>query len=146
MSLEAYGFTIFCDDIRQEIGGKASYIGVYKSVMYLHGEFPIALPKFGLAITYREPREWPNERVRFEVYLPGATEAAIIGEFAAERGPTTLTPRTLPDDSDVYFETGTVIVLSPLFLPCPGFIRVKAIRGSKTVRLGTLCVEPPPEQ
>ena len=41
-------FTTFCDDIRQEIGGKLSYMGVYSSDLYVGG-FPITLPKFCVA-------------------------------------------------------------------------------------------------
>lgn len=36
--------TLFCDDIRQEIGGKISLIGVYSGVL-LVPEFPATLPK-----------------------------------------------------------------------------------------------------
>jgi len=35
----AYGDTIFCDDIRHEVGGKASYIGIYRTNLYINGSF-----------------------------------------------------------------------------------------------------------
>lgn len=37
-------YSLFCDDIRQELGDKVSLIGIYGSHMYVHG-FPARLPK-----------------------------------------------------------------------------------------------------
>ena len=42
--------TIYCDDIRQEIGGKLTYVGVYSGSL-LAAAFPVALPKFCVAVT-----------------------------------------------------------------------------------------------
>ena len=53
--------TTFCDDIRQEIGGKLSYMGVYSSDLYVGG-FPITLPKFCVAIRVMTPADPREER------------------------------------------------------------------------------------
>ena len=51
-SPEAYGYTIFCDDIRAEVGGKLTYVGSYSGTMLVHGSFPTIVPKLALGIVY----------------------------------------------------------------------------------------------
>lgn len=47
--MNRYVLTVFCDDIRHEIGGKFSYIGIYSGQMFVPF-FPITLPKLCLAM------------------------------------------------------------------------------------------------
>ena len=44
--MRRYGYSIFCDDIRSEAGGKLSFIGCYNAVMMTTQRFPLVLPKF----------------------------------------------------------------------------------------------------
>lgn len=41
--------TLFCDDIRHEINGKLSYIGVYSGTLFVP-VFPVTLPKLCISI------------------------------------------------------------------------------------------------
>ena len=43
--MDQYGYSIFCDDIRNEPGGKLSFIGCYNGVILISGQFPLVLPK-----------------------------------------------------------------------------------------------------
>lgn len=54
--MERYGYCIFCDDIRNEPGGKLSFIGCYNAVMFVGREFPLALPKFCVHFYVFSPR------------------------------------------------------------------------------------------
>lgn len=47
--MERYLQTIFCDDIRHEMGGKLSYIGVYSGRLIVP-DFPMTLPKLCVAV------------------------------------------------------------------------------------------------
>jgi len=42
--------TLFCDDIRQEVGGKLTYVGAYAGSL-LVSSFPAVLPKFCVAVS-----------------------------------------------------------------------------------------------
>lgn len=42
--------SVFCDDLRQEVGGKLTYVGVYSSALWV-AAFPTLLPKFVVAVT-----------------------------------------------------------------------------------------------
>src|ERR1700675_16626 len=71
---DIYGYTIFCDDIRQEIGGKFTYVGVYSGFMFIQPSFPVVLPKLCLAITFLQRREILIANVGIRVFLPGETD------------------------------------------------------------------------
>src|SRR5689334_2514785 len=74
---EPVGFTIFCDDIRQEIGNKESYIGVYAGAMLIHVAFPVTLQKFGFHVFIFEPVDTAIRRdfpIKISIYLPGDAE------------------------------------------------------------------------
>jgi hypothetical protein len=50
--------TLFCDDIRHEIGGKLSYIGVYSGGLFVPA-FPVTLPKLCLSARIVTPANEP---------------------------------------------------------------------------------------
>lgn len=50
---EPTGIAIFCDDIREEVGGKTSYMGVYNGEMIIPTEAPTVLPKFCVSVHVR---------------------------------------------------------------------------------------------
>ncbi|TVR67173.1 MAG: hypothetical protein EA420_00840 [Candidatus Competibacteraceae bacterium] len=50
--------TLFCDDIRHEIGGKLSYIGVYSGGLFVPA-FPVTLPKLCLSVRIVTPANEP---------------------------------------------------------------------------------------
>jgi hypothetical protein len=151
-----YGITIFCDDIRQEVGNKITYVGCYRSVLYVQGGFPLVLPKFGIAITYREPEEMKPEKVGLHIYLPGDPDGkpTIQGELVSEemvknvvegKAPTLVA--VLGDESKDLVrirEIQNTLMLSPLVISQPGTIRVRGRRGDEAVVLGALSIQPAP--
>lgn len=50
--------TLYCDDIRQEIGGKFSFIGVYSGSLFVHA-FPATLAKLCLLVRVVTPARQP---------------------------------------------------------------------------------------
>lgn len=54
--------TIFCDDIRHEINGKVSYIGVYSESL-LAPVFPITLPKLCISLKVTTPSDHPFRKL-----------------------------------------------------------------------------------
>ncbi|MDQ6435531.1 hypothetical protein RB623_15850 [Mesorhizobium sp. LHD-90] len=55
---EPYGVTIFCDDIRSEIGGKHTLVGVYGSNLIIKKAKPAILPLISVAATIVIPNEF----------------------------------------------------------------------------------------
>lgn len=61
-----YVQTIFCDDIRHEVGGKSSFIGVYEQKM-LVPKFPVVLPRLCLAVKAVTPAAHPFHNLSMKV-------------------------------------------------------------------------------
>ena len=78
------GSTVFCDDIRYELDGKVSFMGVYQSVMFVQEEFPFVLPKFGMTFTYSERIGTRSGPVIIRVFLPQLPAPAIETELRLE--------------------------------------------------------------
>jgi len=145
MPVPLHGYTIFCDDIRYETGGKYSLIGVYRSEMIIHGEFPFILPKFVLAITYLdEPVDHPDT-VQLMVYLPGDPDdqPRVKGELPVGQ---VMKNVPAPAKSTDVLEIQTVMVFAPLTIRSEGLIRVRAVRSDEVVKLNSLSVVKAPAE
>jgi hypothetical protein len=148
-----FGSCVFCDDIRQEVGGKLSYIGVYQSIMYVPS-FPIAMPKFGIGVTLNEPktlalrRDWTT---RVRVFLPG--DDPVSPSFFMEIPPAHeqieaifQVHSALGEDPDVppTLQSFMSLVLAPMNLKEAGRIKVRADYNGTLLRLGAMRVEQQP--
>jgi hypothetical protein len=143
---DAYGYTIFCDDIRHEIDGKISFIGCYTGVLNIHSNFPAKLPKFCFSVFLNQKHEtfvpnctisvrFPGENEKLEMEVAEPAEGHIL-RSVNEAEPVPL-PRILMQ---------VVLIASPLELKEPGEIAVTASLKGKIVRLGRIMVRavPPP--
>jgi len=134
--------TVFCDDIRHELGGKLSYIGVYNGVLFVP-TFPATLSKLCLAMNVLTPADRPfakltvrllkDEEVLVEGTLDDAQLSAAVG---------------VPAD-DVMAKDGvlalqSVIVFSPFVLEGPCILRVRAATEEGELRGPGLRVEQAP--
>lgn len=149
---EPFGSCIFCDDIRSEVGGKASYMGVYYGSMHVPS-FPITLAKFGIAVLWNEPIEMARARnwsvpIRVFGLDPSNSEPLIAGELPIipEEAYALAEKSTLPSDPDVpkLMLANVVFLIAPFVIPQPGRIKVRAhYRDDYVIKLGSLRVELP---
>jgi hypothetical protein len=149
---EIYGFTIFCDDIRQEIGGKFTYVGVYRGLMFIQGSFPVVLPKLCLAVTFLQRRDILIANVGIRIFLPGETDTPSIQADFQESQEGIVAEQTaaevsgLPKAHDPSFvELHAKTILSPFAITQAGDVRVRALRDGNLYRLGGLRVALAPE-
>ena len=49
-----YGYTIFCDDIRQEVNGKTTHVGIYAGEMSIVSEGNAVIPQLCALLVYRD--------------------------------------------------------------------------------------------
>jgi hypothetical protein len=137
---QPHGYTIFCDDVRQEIGGKISLIGIYSSNLIVHSEFPVTLPKFVMAVSYIEPREFAaSENLIIRAYLPGDNEDHPSAQ--AEVSITKAKEENGQVQPDHLVNIRAFIMLSPMTIKETGKIKVRAIRNNETIKLGTLRID-----
>lgn len=67
---------IYCDDIRNEAGGKHSLMGVYGNALFAR-EYPLTLPRFCVAVRLVMPIEESLEGVRLVVLLEDQELASV---------------------------------------------------------------------
>ena len=140
MSHKPDGYTIFCDDVRQEIGNKFSLMGIYGPEMFVDSPFPLMMAKMGFHIAFRDDPHAPFTPITLCIYLPGdeqdkPTYKADIdrSQAAPPPPPGTLGPATR--------RIATLnVVLSPLNLKEPGKIKVRMLVDGEKIKLGTLRV------
>lgn len=135
-----YGLTVFCDDIRNEVDGKITYVGVYNGNMIFGVPFPVQMPKLGIAITLiLAPEEDAN--FAFQVYLPGDQEGAPSITFEAPgEAIRNGIPKTEMAEVDPRFALKVNGVFSSFLLPKEGFVEVRAVRNGEYLRVGRLKV------
>jgi len=69
--------TIFCDDIRHEVGGKLSFIGVYSGGLFVP-EFPVTLSKLCLSVKVVTPVGDPLRVLNLRVLKDEETLQEVI--------------------------------------------------------------------
>jgi hypothetical protein len=145
--MDPYGIAIFCDDIREETGGKISLVGCYGPDMRFEGvPFPLVYPKIGIYVTARLPFS-ATPPIRILVYFPGDSEEAptmtvdmpLPEEFKTEPDIVRYPPDPLmPRDSKRQHGFRRHFVLSPVIIAQEGFIRVRMMYGDQRIPLGAL--------
>ena len=108
--------TIFCDDVRHELGGKLSYMGVYNGVLFVPA-FPVTLPKLCLVINVLTPAEKPFAKLVLRVLT---NEEVLIEEDFDE------TQYTVRENEDRLLIFPSIFVFSPCQLDGPCILRVRA--------------------
>lgn len=144
------GTTIFCDDIREEVSGKSTLVGVYKGVMLLHTrELPVTLPKLCFFIIYPEPPDPSYDKLELKIFAPGEKEPVCTADVAMNKARLAV-PLPMPEigGDPNFHQLSLAIILSPFKISEFGRINVRAYRDEEELKLGSLLVEPlavPPE-
>jgi hypothetical protein len=138
---DVYGYTIFCDDIRHELGGKVSFMGSYGGSLSVTHDFPAALPKFGLSINLFQKKAVFSNDVEFRFWLPGDPDDKPTGSVRPPEeefnGLIDLDDETAP-----YIALILNLVITPMIFKEPGQLLVRAAIGDQLFKLGGLIVSP----
>jgi hypothetical protein len=125
----------FCDDVRQEVGNKLSFLGVYGPNLIVHS-FPTTLVKLCCVMTVRTPA---NQRPRSVIFKLLRDEEVI---FQADLSPADLTEDVAvfeeKDKGPVVFTISTVAQVIGLPVTQHGFLRARALVDGKELRGGAL--------
>ena len=117
--------TVFCDDIRQEIGGKVSLIGVYSGKM-LVSSFPAVLPKVCLVLSVVTPASDPFRALNIRI----TRDEELITEMKLEEKDFTSSVEAasdMPEDQkkDRILLFQPMFVFSPFKVDGPCILRVR---------------------
>jgi hypothetical protein len=147
--MEPSGFAVFCDDIRQEVGGKVSLIGCYGAEMLVEDAFPTDIAKLGVFVRLFIPSDAIPKEIKVEVFLPQDSDEPS-GQIVSDIPPlqaTLLADPALTKDPSKKKKLGLSwnFHMGPLELEKAGLIRVQALLDGTRVRLGTLRISKLPE-
>lgn len=139
------GFVTFCDDIRHEVTGKMTLVGVYGGQMIVGGTLPITLPQICAVITFRFlPPSEPIKPV-IKIFMSGQDDPLFMMETditpAQEATAVAEGARSEDDPDRVSFAQ---IVITPqiqgLVITEAGTLKVRVYIGEDEIRLGTLLI------
>jgi hypothetical protein len=136
--------TIFCDDIRQEIGSKQSFMGVYNADLVV-GEFPVSLIRFCALVKIQFPLDTAAQSILIRIFdndTPIAEISAPDGALQAARA-AVLQKGEIAEDQTITFSTA--IQFAPLNLSQPTVLRVRAIIDGSEVKANGIRVRLPTE-
>jgi hypothetical protein len=141
--MERYGYSLFCDDIRNEVGGKLSFIGCYNAVMFVPPKFPFVLPKFCVHFHIVSPATRPFRSIIARCYAPGLTEPIAEEPIAApETGEQEKMVAELESGVTAprFIVAAASLIFAPLEIQAPGLISVRALVDDEPeeLKLGSL--------
>lgn len=110
---------IYCDDIRQEVGAKLSFMGIYTGDMIL-GSIPAILPKLCIAINFVTPIDDPFESLRIHIFQDGIENPIISTDTI------TAPPRVDDNDGANLLMAHLMLTMSPFQIESPTALRVVA--------------------
>ncbi len=145
--MNRYAHAIYCDDVRQEAGGKQSFIGVYRGQLQLR-PIPTVLPRLCVVVDVVTPMSAPFERLLFEVMLG---EQRLANSVLAGDDLMALYASAPkfgnPPDPQARFTFSANFVFSPLRIERPAVLGVRVDTGAGVLHANTLQVialaEPP---
>jgi len=145
LRMNRYGYSIFCDDIRNEAGGKLSFIGCYNGVIFISGQFPLVLPKLCVHTHIISPASQPFNSIAVRCYLPGDEKPSFEEpiETPVQHDQNELVAHLKTDTgAPLYIVAATSLIFTPLELRSAGLMRIRAlIDADQEIRLGSLRIE-----
>jgi hypothetical protein len=139
-----YGTTIFCDDIRDEVGGKKTYVGSYRGDYIIFGDFPLIVPLFCLSVSYFEPIKEDLHPTSIKVFVPGdSSESETILDFDLPMNRRERIQENISDPFAEYFASIIDFKISPFLIKKEGHVKVRAYRSDIEYRLGTIYIRKP---
>jgi hypothetical protein len=139
----AWGFSLFCDDLRAEWGGKVSIMGVYSSDMIIYGDFPHVLPKFSIFLLYYEDIDESDDDITARVYLPGEDGPTIEITLPRKDLPPPAPATDLEPDQTRLCHLRLPITMQPLVVKQAGYLKVRVARGEEIHNFGSLRIRKP---
>ena len=139
--MDARFYALYCDDIRHEVGGKVSYMGVYSGVM-LTQAMPIILNKICLMAHLSIQEDIEFELVHFKVYLGNE----LIGENEAHRPHGNFSVEIpKPESGKRYMSIKTHFEFSPFVVEQETYLKVRALVNGHEFKGGSLRIQRAPE-
>lgn len=118
--------TLFCDDIRHEVGGKLSFIGVYSGGLFVQA-FPVTLAKLCLSVKIVTPADKPLRSLKLRVLK----DEDMLQEIVVDEGQLAAASDSAEDITEELRKERVhmaqfMLVFSPIQFEGPCTLRVRA--------------------
>lgn len=134
-----FGYTIFCDDIRQEINNKISYMGIYQDEIIVPS-IPFVMKNFCMIIKYVQSRNIEKKPLKVMVYFPDDEEKPRW-EVSIPFDQIDVPIQNNIDREDSRIQIEIPVQFSSLILTKTGRIKIRLNRGdSEILKLGSIMV------
>jgi hypothetical protein len=149
---KAWGFALFADDVRAELGGKISLMGLYQADMVFPGNFPLPaiIPKLVIQIMYYEIVGSIEGDFSFKVtFGPDSQQVAEVPVSRADMAPAAMAVSNEPDsveEKERIFHMRLPLILSPFPIQEMGRLRVRAHYADGAIlKMGSIALRQIPE-
>ena len=137
--------SIYCDDIRQEISGQRTFVGVYSGALFVKS-LPVTLPKFCVLLKFSFPPDCNFNEVIFRVF----NGDEMLGEFQIGKDKLfKIIEGLLPTDNDGHEQVVVIqaqFAFSPMHIGEPTVIRVRVIADGHEIKGAALSIRDAPEK
>ena len=125
-----YLHTIYCDDVRIEVGNKQSLMGIYSGEL-LVPEFPIALPKLCIVVNLVTPIDKPLKELTIKITQNNETliEVPVTGEQLTQPQ-SSIIENGEKDNPDRRIALNFTLMLAPFSIEKECILRVRAVTES----------------
>ena len=137
------GLTIFCDDIRQEIGGKYSLVGCYGGELIVVSDGNAVLPKLCASINLRIPSDHEFQEITLEITKSNGDQkkelfkTSVRFEDIKSNSPEGRRPEADTTEEKV-LDLRMPWIISPLEVTEDCLIKVRAYIDDECLKLGAL--------
>ncbi len=133
--------SIFCDDLRQEVGGKLTFVGVYTGALWVPS-LPTVLPKFVVAVTLIADSLPRNGELEFKILR---NDEVIASRTLDAAGLVVNSPSAGQIGTASDIETVQVVraffAFAPFEIDSPGILRVRATVDGEELKAGGLTID-----
>jgi hypothetical protein len=142
----SWGFSLFCDDLRLELGGKISVMGIYQAEMVFPQNmgFPLSIPKLCIFIKYYEVPGSLTDDLEVRIFVPGDGEdiPSVVMPFPRAVIESTRVDTIFPleGDQERVHNMTFPVTLSPFTIKQKGWIKVRIVCGGLVTNMGSLMV------
>lgn len=133
MNTPRTAWTIVCDDVRNEIGNKVSYMGIYQSELIV-SEFPATLAKLCFVVRARTEARNPFKKVAIKLIRD---DEEVLAESEIDVA-TISAPPASAGGPEIWVEANMIVAFAPFQLPGPCKISARVITESEELRAGTI--------
>lgn len=132
-----YGYTVFCDDVRQEINHKTMILGIYTGDIIVEAEPPTAMEKLVLSVNYFEKPGESDLPLELLIFSPGDADDAPSARLEMP-GDWRHASKPDPDSEDPRVGFNMVLTMAPFKIAQTGYLKVRMVRGDEMIRLGSI--------